>query len=85
LDVLDAVPIVFGVDFSDSGEEDGENMCEAEVEEHDLDQGPVLFVVVVLYEVGLKFLYFLETLGQLHHQKQTQILQEVDVTADVDE
>ena len=66
-------------------EEDGEHMCEAEVEEYDFDEGPVLFIVVILDEKGLQFFHFLQALRQFGDDKKSQVVDDVYVSYDVDD
>jgi hypothetical protein len=37
LDILEFVPIMSGIDLGHGGEEDGQDMCKAEIEEDNFD------------------------------------------------
>jgi hypothetical protein len=59
-----------GIDVSHRREKDRDDVCEAEVEKHDLEERPVLLVVVCLDEGDLQPLYFLNALGQLGYDEE---------------
>lgn len=40
-------------------------MCKAEIKEEYFNKGPILLVVVILYEIDLEFLYLLKTVLKL--------------------
>lgn len=83
--VFKLIPILMLVNVGHGCEEDGEHMCEAEVEEYDFDEGPVLFIVVILDEKGLQFFHFLQALRQLEDNKKSQVVDDVYVSYDVDD
>ena len=58
-------PIMLVVDIGHFEQNDGEDVCKAEIEEDDLDQRPILFIVVIFDEVHLKLLQFLHTVWEL--------------------
>ncbi len=51
-------PVLLFVDGGHGDEKYRQDMCETEVEQKDLDQVPVLFVVEVVDEEHLQFLHF---------------------------
>ena len=59
------------VDTRHGTQEDREDVSEAEVEEHDLHQRPILFGVIVVNEHNLESFHLLETLRKLADDKQT--------------
>jgi hypothetical protein len=84
LDTSKLVPIVCGIYIRHGGEEDGEYMSEAKVEEHNLNQRPILLVMIVLNEANFQFLHFLRALRQLRDNKQPNIHHKVPIRRYID-
>ena len=57
-DVDLAMPVLLRVEVGHGRQKDGEGVGEAEIEQDNFDKGPVLFVVVILYEQHFQFFYF---------------------------
>ena len=79
------MPIFGGVQLGHRGEENGEHVSEAEVEEHHLDQRPVLLVVVVLDEGDFQFLEFLKALGYFCDDKKPKKEENMRIQANVED
>lgn len=61
------------VDGSHGNQENGQDVCKTEVEQKNLDQVPVLFVVKVVDEEDLQFLDFLQALAQFDDDEQPEV------------
>ena len=68
---FDLLPVVHGVEVGHRRQEDREDVGEAEVEEHDFDEWPVLFVVVVLNEADLEFIKPIQALRQFCYYEES--------------
>ena len=71
-DVLLSVPVSIGIHLGHCSETYGDDMCKAEVEEHNFYKGPILFVVVVLDEGNLEFLKLLQRLRNLGDNEESE-------------
>ena len=66
-------------------EYDGQNVSKAEVENEDLDQGPVLLMIIVFDEVDFEFLQFFQTLRELCDNEEPEVEHCVQLWVIVDE
>ena len=74
-----AVPGLFFAGVRHGREQYGQNVGKDEVEDEDLQQRPVLLVVVVLDEVDFELLQLFEALGQLGDDEEPQVEHRLDL------